>query len=768
VTVRPGFDGMVRPGSWTPVDVDLANAGPSVSGNVEISVLSRPSNQSGFGRGQSLDYAVPVTIPQHSSKRFSTAVYVPPSFDRLQVRLVAKGQTLVQQDVPLQRVDPAQLFCGVLSSDQSAFDSLNGLTLVDGQRQPHVVQLDLPDLPTNPQLLSGLDCLIVSDYATRGMSPLQQSALTSWVDDGGILTVGTGPTGSSTVDGLPSDLLPAKLDGTAPVHSLDSLSGYLGVSPGTTGPWLAGNLKVTDGTVTVADESQPLIVVGKRGKGAVFMLALSLTQKPLRGWSGLDHLWTYILSFAPAPRSAFVSFIGQDSGWGRAPRDVLIHGGSAANPDTRRLIAGLILFTILIGPVNYLVLARLGRRDLALLTMPLLAGLATAGALAFAGQHRQGDVVINQVSIVQTWDGGGIGRVHSFVGVFGLHPQHYRLMIPPNSLVADTLAGFAIRGQTNGRPTTSMQVLQSGDPQLQGIDLEPGSLRTFSLDGSVDNPGKIGGTLSLNGSHLSGQIVNGFAVPIEGAALIAGDSVQPLGDLSPGRSHPVSLDIRSASPTGYRDMTQIVDRLYPGRGRPSSQSLDPRFEILSAALNPFQSYGGRLELSNLGLIGWIDQPVNPVKDPTSGEDARSYTLFATSLPLRLSATTQVIPEQLLDRQELGTSYSARPDANGVVVNAGDSVEYQFTSPVSPAHFMIRSLTLATSAASTATGTLQLFDWRAGDWADVPFGVGNLTIPNPERFFSATGAVKLRFQNSATGASAVRFTRFELLIGGTGR
>ena len=767
VTVRPGFDGMVRPGSWAPVDIDLANAGPNLSGNVDISVASRPSTQGGFARGQSLDYSVPVTIPQHSSKRFSTAVYVPPFFDRLQVRLVANGQTLVQQDVPLQRIDPAQLFCGVLSSDQSAFDSLNGLTLVDGQRQPHMVQLDLPDLPTNPQLLNGLDCLIVSDYTTRGMTPLQQSALTSWVDDGGILTVGTGPTGSGTVDGLPSDLLPAKLDGTAPVHSLDSLSGFLGVPSGTTGPWLVGNLKVTDGSVAVSDESQPLVVVGRRGRGTVFMLSLSLTQKPLRGWSGLNRLWVYMLSYARAPQSTLVSYFGQDSGWGRAPRDVLIHGGSASNPDSQRLMMGLVLFAILIGPVNYLILSRLGRRELALLTIPALAALATGGALVFAGQHRQGDVVLNQVSIVRTWDGGGVGPVHSFVGVFGLHPQHYHLTIPPNSLVADTQSAFAIRSQTS-RPTTSAQVLQSGEPQLQDIDLEPGNLRTFSLDGSMSNPGKIGGSLLLNGSHLSGQIVNGFAVPIDGAAVIAGDSVQSLGDLRPGGSHAVSLDIRSDSPTGYRDLSQIVDRLYPGRSRSSTSSPDPRYEIISAALNPFQTYGGRVELSSLSLIGWIDQPVNTVKDPSSGEDARSYTLFVTSLPLQLSDGTQVIPAQLLDRQELGSSFSARPDANGIVVNAGDSIEYQFTSPVSPAHFMVHSLTLATSASPTAFGTLQLFDWRAGAWADVPFGVGNLAIPNPERFVSATGTVMLRFQNTATGASAVRFSRFQLLIGGTGR
>ncbi len=770
VTVRPGFDGMVRPGNWAPVDVDLRNPGPNVSGSVEISVIRRPSTQNGIGGGQSIDYAVPVTIPQHSSKRFSTAVYVPPFFDRLQVRLISNGRTVFESSYPLQRVDPSQLFCGVLSTDQSAFDSLNGLTLADGQRQPHVVHLDLPDLPTNPQVLSGLDCLIVSDYSTRGLSALQQSALTAWVNDGGILTVGTGPTGGSTVDGLPPDLLPAKLDGAVPAHSLQSLADYLGAQSDGAGPWLVGNLKVTNGTIVAADENQPLMVVGRRGKGAVFMLALSLTQKPLRGWSGLDRLWVYILSYARPPESAFTSYFGQDSGWGRLPREALIRSASASNPETRRLLAGLILFGILIGPLNFLVLSRLGRRELALVTIPVLTALSTSAALAYANRHRQGDVVVNQVSIVRTWDGSGIGAIHSFVGVFALHPQHYRLTIPANALVASASTPSLTRVQDN-RSVSAAQVLQDGQPQLQGIDLQPGTLNTFSLDGHVAEPGKIGGTVLLDGNRLTGEVINGFPFTIYGAALIAGTSVQSLGDLRPGGSHPVSLDVGTDSPSGYRDVAQIVDRLYPGRSRTSSARGDPQYEIISAALNPWQSYGGHVELSSLSLVGWLDQPVDPVKDSSNGDDAHQYTLFTTSLPLQMPRTVQVIPSQLLDREQLTATYSARFDSTGILVNPGDTIAFQFTSPVDPSRFSLRSLTLATASRQQVLGTLEAYNWRAGTWDDVPFAVGNLMIPNPERFLSATGVVRLRFQNKSTapgGGAAIKFTRFQLLIGGMGR
>lgn len=770
VTVRPGFDGVVRPGQWAPVNVALANSGPRVSGDLEITVLGRQVSLSGTNSGQSIAYTVPVTLPEHSSKQFSTAVYIPPLFDRLQVSLIGNGKTLLQQDVPLHQTDPTQLYCGVLSTDPSAFASLSGISLANGQRQPHLVQLDLTDLPTNPQLLSGLDCVIVSDEATRGLSAAQRSALTSWVEAGGILTIGTGATGASTVAGLPTNLLPAKLDGTAPIHSLGSLADYLGAPSDSTGPWLAANLKATDGTVVVADESQPLLIVARRGKGAVFMLALSLTQQPLRGWAGFDHLWRYILSYAPAPDSAYTSYLGDEGGWGRAPREVLMQGGSAGGPASQQLLFGLILFGLLVGPVNFLVLSRLGRRDLALLTVPALAALATAGAMVYARGHRQGDVVVNQVSIVRTWDGSGIGPVHSFVGVFGLHPQRYQLSVPPNVLVASTSLSYLVRSD-RGRGAPALQVVASGQPRVRGIDLQPGRLNSFSLDGHVSEPGQIGGAVVLDGNHLGGTVVNGFPSTIHDAALVAGGSVESLGDLKPGAAHRVSLDLTSSAPSGNRDLSNLVKRLAPDQGRSATAPSDPRSAILDAALNPWRGYGGDIDPGPLSLIGWLDQPIETVKDPVDGEPAHQYTLFTTSLPLRLTDQSETIPAQLIDRQQLSASFSARLDQSGVTVNPGDTIAFQFTNPVDSPHFVLRSLTLVSVATSPVFGTLQAFDWRTGAWDTVPFATGAVTIPTPERFLSATGTVRLRFQDTSPvspNTPATQFSRFQLLINGAGR
>jgi hypothetical protein len=768
LSVRTGYDGMVRPGSWAPVEVNLANAGPNVSGKVQLSVVRRGSGTTSTA-GATVDYTIPITVPEHSSKRFSTAIYVPPFFDQLQVRLIAGDQTLVRQDVTIQRTDPSQVLCGVLANDPTAFDSLTGLTVSDGKRQPHLVPLDLPDLPTNPQLLTTLDCLIVSDYSTRGLTALQQSALSSWVSNGGVLTIGTGPNGATTLTGLPKDLLPASIDGTVSLRSLTGFANFFSGSADPTGPWLMANLKVVDGAVLAADENQPLVVVGRRGKGAVFMLALSPAQTPIRGWDGNDHLWSYILSFVPMPPAAISTFYRSEFGWGRVPREALTQGGTGTGPEALLLLGALVAFGLIVGPVNYLVLSRLGRRELSLVTVPVFATLTTAGALVYANDHRQGDVVVNQVSIVRTWDGSGVGQLHSFVGLFALHSQHYLVTIPANTLLSST--AYPFQGQF-ARTIPNVKVLQTTDPEAQGLDIEPGTLNNFVLDSHFHVGGKVSAALKLENEHLSGELSNGLATTIRDAAIVAGTTIQPIGDLEPGASHAVDLHLGVGSPVGFQDNGLVVDKLFPGTSHEANARHNVRYDILAAALNPSQSVAGQVEMSGVDLIGWLGDPIDPVSDADTGRSSHQQTVFITNLSFQISSAPQIIPSQLLERQILSSSYSARNEATGISISSGDTAAYQFTTPIEPGHFALRSLALDTASDDFARGTLEFYNWRNQSWEEIPYTVGNLAIPNPDRFYAATGLVRLRFRYKSApapqGTATMTFSKFQLLVGGVGR
>src|SRR5262249_45235452 len=158
----PGLDGMVKLGSWFPVEVQLANTGPDLTGEVQVQV-DGIDNRGAFNRPP-IVYSAPAVLPRQSNKRVVVEVFLPNPVEKLSAKLVANGQTVAQSEVPLDRVGQNELMCGVLSGGRTALDFLPGVELVARQqRHIRVAHMDVVDLPTSPQLLSSLDCLILSN-----------------------------------------------------------------------------------------------------------------------------------------------------------------------------------------------------------------------------------------------------------------------------------------------------------------------------------------------------------------------------------------------------------------------------------------------------------------------------------------------------------------------------------------------------------------------------------------------------------------------------
>src|SRR5438876_9181514 len=72
-----------------------------------------------------------------------------------------------------------------------------------------------------------------------------------------------------------------------------------------------------------------------------------------------------------------------------------------ALPPIGGLLALLVGYIVLIGPINYLVLRRLDRREWAWITMPILIALFAVGACGFGSVLRGSDIIVHEVAIVR-------------------------------------------------------------------------------------------------------------------------------------------------------------------------------------------------------------------------------------------------------------------------------------------------------------------------------------------------------------------------------
>ena len=101
-----------------------------------------------------------------------------------------------------------------------------------------------------------------------------------------------------------------------------------------------------------------------------------------------------------------------------------------ALPPTGGLLILLLGYIGLIGPINYLVLRRLDRREWAWLTMPALIAIFAVGAYGYGSALRGSDVIVNEVAIVRGAPDATEGSAQVYLGVFSPTRGTYQLVAP--------------------------------------------------------------------------------------------------------------------------------------------------------------------------------------------------------------------------------------------------------------------------------------------------------------------------------------------------
>src|SRR5215217_6716925 len=221
MTVRAGFDGLGKVGGWLPIEIDVRNDGPDIDGEIQIVVTDTSVSRGTYTRAPAV-YTAPAVLPRRAHKRIMLEAELRTSGQKMQARLVdAAGTVVSEQDVQLTRVAAGDLLCGVLSRSGPSFDFLPTLELPPPLRRARISHIEVEDLPTRPQILASLDCIILDNIATSTMLDSQRDALTSWVYSGGLLVAIGGPTWQKTFSALPADLLPVKASGLASLESLE-------------------------------------------------------------------------------------------------------------------------------------------------------------------------------------------------------------------------------------------------------------------------------------------------------------------------------------------------------------------------------------------------------------------------------------------------------------------------------------------------------------------------------------------------------------------
>lgn len=614
------LDGHVRQGTWMAIDIRVRNDGPPIVG--ELRLTGGLQGRTSFGTA--------VDLPTQSDKVYRLYAQ-PPGFGRtLEISLLEGGNAVETVDVAFTSHDPTQLVIGVLAERPG--DIVGSLDLLPNPQglAPLVVPLGVADLPRRVEGWATLDRLIWQDTDAATLEPEQLASLRAWIAGGGRLVIVGGTTGPDSLGAFPDALLPFRPSTTLDVAagSLATLLGELPDDatdlPAFAGAMLDGRPLATSGDLVVAADRT-------YGSGAVALLGFDPTTDWIDETTLAEGLWRRML---PA-RSSVGSVVTDDSQLVSAVSQL----PELALPPIGGLALLLGAYILLIGPINYLVLRRLDRREWAWVTMPVLIVAFAVGAYGFGSLLRGSDLIVNEVAIVRGSPGATEGTAQVYLGVFSPSRGTYQVRVPGGALLSAPSSGDFFGGDGQA---ASLDVLQGETSAIRDLTVGFGSLRTVRAETPATVP-LIQASLRLEGGRLKGTVTNASDRPFLAPAVVLGGTVATLRDLAPGERADVDIAIAPFQ-FGQQLSDRIVGPIFFPDGRTETGEAAARkyarhSMIDQLTYDPNWGPTGQLPVEGAVVLGWSNESQLAVEIEGQEPKRTGNTLYFLPTALAVSGPT---------------------------------------------------------------------------------------------------------------------------------
>jgi len=723
LVVHVGMDGYCIEGRWCPVRVVMANSGPGFEGEVQIEIRDY------YGSDV---YSHPVVLPTGSRKAYFLHIPATRSF---QVRLLSGDRTLISQPVVPHILDPQDRLYGIVGENPSAFNFLSDVAPPGGQTV--VAHLQPDELSSDYLGWQTLNMLVLNDSDTSAFSAEQLQTLETWVALGGHLLVGGGPGGPQTAAAV-AHLLPVEVGAVRTVDNLAALGTYLHTAV-TAGPYAVTEAALRDGADALIQQGN-LVLLARRPleNGTVTFVAFdaALNPFPTRQEDRL-RLWEMLTEVQPNRRPGFSV---TDS---YSAREAVATIPGIEPVSICQLLIFLLAYTVLIGPLNYFILRRFDRRELAWLTIPLLVLGFTACAYLTGFQIRGNSPILHQVGIVYAPAGSQRGRAVELVGIFSPRRARYDLRannaafshIPETySYDSSGPGAFSVVEEGSVRTLRNLRVELGGLQSLQAEGLVTVSPPTSDLQILIDASGE---------AWLRGTLQNGD-LPLEDAMILAGQASYHIGNLEAHQQVAINTKMGS-NPSLSSDLSSQI-LAAPSGGYYSDARLYRRYQLtrayLSAYNQPFPA--------GVYLVGWRDEAALDIELIDQRASYQGTTLYIFGLSFTASRSGQHItfgPEQI-SREVEGTSGYPEfyPDVIGLP--PGSEVTFRFTIWPQTTITQVTSLQISLTSPDTFNDPPQvlLWNWETASWDEQTVSWNDNQIPNPGPYVRSDGTVRMQLSS----------------------
>lgn len=757
---RMGFEGYHRPGEWAPLQVTLENlprtdrhAAPKArTGRVEVVADSVGS------AAPAVLYSYDVEVAPNDRKVVDLAVRFPSNQMRARVRFAVGREELAGQDITLRPLGPTESLAVVIQTT----DEDIVIPALNRESPTYTIKAAPDQLPTLWTGFSAADLIILPRVTERALDDGRGEALAQWVQQGGTLLVLSGRWGSTLRGTALDPLLPAQ-PGSAVPYEVDNgrLSPLVTPPDGflaTTSALLLAPLQVhNDSTTLVLSlEGLPLLLSRPHGLGQIWF------------WSGE---WNrQLLQLYPLPRYL--------SGW-LATRANLDHvrvdfndrlfytnlpsllGSWAADslPSTSFIFWVLLLYFLLIGPLNFLVLWWFKKLEWAWITIPVVVVAFGVGLLIAGEAIRGGRSVWRTFELVTLQSGQIPARSDLLALQYSSQTGEAQLASSPQPMAQSAHAAGARGNEVTrmvrlfanqspravlGEERPDFRVSSTdGLPRLQTMPLRAWDTTFLRSEGPISLCGPITSSISLEGSTIQVTLTNNSQRTLNRPLVILGNRSWPLTEtLEPGQTTSRSLPLRA--PDG---VVGTDDRIFGANL--SRQSIQEAAETALIQSLGEPDYPHLTPFLHEGLIAAaLSRPYQTLEAPVPPTDESHLAWVIVKTPVTLTGQPQ--SQQWFGPRPL-TEAPVLTGAQGIM-----GVSMAQYAPNTEQMWAIRGFQRQAGRALTKTlqlrvagmGTpattvvntirMEALEWQTGRWINLPLRDHQQSFPLAPRSRSVTG------------------------------
>jgi hypothetical protein len=643
---------------------------------------------------------------------------------------------------------------------------------------PEPIPLTPADLPERPEPLRGIEAIVWAADSSS-LTEAQQRSLERWVAAGGQLVVLGGPDWQARTAGFGS-LLPlehlAARDGT----SATTLATWAGTDrPAGADPLTAAVGDLRAGAISLVRDStgQTLFATISRGAGRVSFVGIDLATEAFRAWPGAPALWTRLI---PDER-----LLEQWGGIGPVDDEVanvmttaLANLPSLAVPSAELLLAIIVGYILLIGPLSYLVLRRLDRRELAWVIAPILALVFSGVSYGIGLSMKGSQIIVNQISVVRSATDGTAASVSTYAGIFSPVKETYDLTVRGDALISALAAN-------NIDPTLAGQALsyslEQGDPaHLRGLEVKVGTQQSVRAEAVIPYTPSLHVTWSVSSTALEGRATNEGSKPMEDVAVISRSGGVMIGTLAPGESKSFRMPLRNAIGASTSQQVYGVSGFNPAS--PAQREVAVRSQVIDALVGSSGGFPGPKGGGTAGIdrgpfvIGWeASSPALQVE--LDGQEIQRYdqSVEVISGHATLGPGPVTISPSELSTEVLATDGEASQLAPGSVTLANGEVTFRLGLPLEATGLVPSAIAvIAASDAATvfydqenvgaflADGfRVAVYDTVAAAWVDLgDLSLGSrFDVADPTRVLDSAGRMQIKVTGSGIPAATGQLPLF---------